>query len=106
METDPTRMSEKLVGLGDVELVGIDDLGEGEPLVVVIRSRMARPTCEGCGGRCGPRGIAPPCRWICRRTAVRFGCGGGSVAGRARTPSVRSLRSLNKTPRSVRLGRC
>ena len=31
METDPTRMSEKLVGLGDVELVGIDDLGEGEP---------------------------------------------------------------------------
>ena len=28
-------MSEKLVGLGDVELVGIDDLGEGEPLVVV-----------------------------------------------------------------------
>ena len=35
-------MSEKLVGLGDVELVGIDDLGEGEPLVVVIRSRMAR----------------------------------------------------------------
>ena len=56
METDPTRMSEKLVGLGDVELVGIDDLGEGEPLVVVIRSRMARPTCEGCGGRVWSKG--------------------------------------------------
>ncbi len=56
METDPTRMSEKLVGLGDVELVGIDDLGEGEPLVVVIRSRMARPTCEGCGGSVWSKG--------------------------------------------------
>ena len=56
METDPTRMSEKLVGLGDVELVGIDDLGEGEPLVVVIRSRMARPTCEACGGRVWSKG--------------------------------------------------
>ena len=43
METGPARISEKLVGLGDVKLVGIDDLGEGEPLVVVIRSRIERP---------------------------------------------------------------
>lgn len=34
----PARMCELLVGLGDVDLVGIDDAGEDEPLVVVIRS--------------------------------------------------------------------
>ena len=28
MEADPTRMCEKLVGLGDVDLVGINDPGE------------------------------------------------------------------------------
>ena len=50
MEADPTRMCELLVGLGEVELVGIDDAGEGEPLVVVIRSRKRRPTCEACSG--------------------------------------------------------
>ena len=49
METDPTRMSELLVGLGEVDLVGIDDLGEGAPLEVVIRSRKPRPLCGGCG---------------------------------------------------------
>ena len=50
MEADPTRMREKLVGLGEVDLVGINDSGEGTPSEVVIRSRMARPSCEGCGG--------------------------------------------------------
>ena len=39
-------MCELVVGLGDVELVGVDDAGEGAPLVVVIRSRKARPVCE------------------------------------------------------------
>ena len=50
MEADPTRMCEKLVGLGDVDLVGIDvdlvginDSGEGAPLEVVIRFRKPRP---------------------------------------------------------------
>ena len=56
METDPTRMCEKLVGLGDVALVGIDDAGDG-PLGVVIRSRKARPTCGGCGGRVWSKGF-------------------------------------------------
>ena len=50
MECDPARMCEKLVGLGEVDLVGINDLGGDGPLVVVIRSRKPRPTCEGCGG--------------------------------------------------------
>ena len=48
METDPTRMCELLVGLGEVDLVGIEEAGVG-PLVVVIRSRTPRPVCEGCG---------------------------------------------------------
>ena len=56
MEADPTRMCELLVGLGDVELVGIDDLGERGPLEVVIRSGKHRPVCEGCGGRVWSKG--------------------------------------------------
>ena len=38
METDPTRMCELLVGVGEVELVGIDDaggrgtVGSGDPV--------------------------------------------------------------------------
>ena len=50
MECDPTRMCELLVGLGEVDLVGIDDGGEGAPLVVVIRSRKPRPVCGACDG--------------------------------------------------------
>ena len=46
----PARMCEKLVGLGEVDLVGINDLGEGARLEVVIRSRKARPLCESCSG--------------------------------------------------------
>ena len=46
----PARMCEKLVGLGDVDLVGINDSGEGAPLEVVIGSRKPRPSCEACGG--------------------------------------------------------
>ena len=42
MEADPCAMCEKLVGLGEVDLVGINDLGEEAPLEVVIRSRKAR----------------------------------------------------------------
>ena len=41
MESDPTRMIKLLVGLGDVELVGINDAEDG-PLEVVIRSRTVR----------------------------------------------------------------
>ena len=43
-------MCEKLVGLGEVDLVGINDPGEGAPLGVVIGSRKARPVCVACGG--------------------------------------------------------
>ena len=56
METDPTRMCELLVGLGDVDLEGVNDLGEGVPLEVVIRSRRPRPMCEACGGQVWSKG--------------------------------------------------
>ena len=52
----PARMCELLVGLGEVDLVGINDSGEGAPLEVVIRSRKARPVCEACGGRVWSKG--------------------------------------------------
>ena len=50
MEVDPTRMCELLVGLGDVEVVGVDDEA-GELLGVHVRGRAPRPDCDGCGGR-------------------------------------------------------
>ena len=56
MEADPTRMCELLVGLGEVDLVRINDSGEGAPLEVMIRSRKARPVCEACGGRVWSKG--------------------------------------------------
>ena len=49
MEHDPRRVSELLVGLGDVEVLGVDDK-TGEPLRVRVRCRAARPPCSGCGG--------------------------------------------------------
>jgi transposase len=49
VEYDPTRVCERLVGLGDVEVLGIDD-ETGEPLRVHIRKQTPRPACERCGG--------------------------------------------------------
>ncbi len=49
MECDPTRVCELIVGLGDVEVLGVDDEA-GAPLGVPIRRRAARPPCSGCGG--------------------------------------------------------
>ena len=70
MEYDPTRMCEMLVGLGDVEVLGIEDK-EGAPLRVRIRRRVPRPPCGGVrravvvrrgatGGAGGPPRVRPP----------------------------------------------
>ena len=48
MEVNPTRICELIVGLGDVEVVGVDD-APGGPLALHIRTR-ALPACGGCGG--------------------------------------------------------
>ena len=46
METDGRRMCEVLVGLGEVDLVGVEELA-GDRLRVTIRSRGPRPLCGG-----------------------------------------------------------
>ena len=46
------------MGLGDVEVLGVDDEA-GEPLGVHIRRRAARPDCGGCGGALWSDGERP-----------------------------------------------
>ena len=49
MEYDPSRMCELLVGLGDVEVLGVDEV-VGKPLRFHVRCGALRPACSGCGG--------------------------------------------------------
>ena len=58
MECDPTRVCELLVGLGDVEVLGVDD-EQNAPLGVHIRRRARRPRCGGCGGPLWSNGERP-----------------------------------------------
>ena len=58
METDGRRMCELLVGLGEVDLVGVEELA-GDRLRVTIRSRGPRPVCGQCGGRVWSKGDQP-----------------------------------------------
>ena len=92
MEVDPTRVCELLVGLGDVEVLGVDDEA-GEPLRVHIRRRAPRPACERCGGPLwsdGERSVAlvdlpafgRPVRLVWHKRRWRCpdrGCGAGTV---------------------------
>lgn len=48
MEIDPIRMCELLVGLPDVDIVGVDD-PEPRRLVVTVTPRESRPVCGRCG---------------------------------------------------------
>ncbi len=50
MEINPTRMCELLVGLGEVSVLGVEDVA-GLPLVVHIESRADQGWCPGCGVR-------------------------------------------------------
>ena len=49
METDPIRVCELLVGLPDVNVLGVDDSGTDAPLRLHIETRGPRPVCEVCG---------------------------------------------------------
>ena len=51
-------MCEVLVGLGEVDLVGVEELS-GDRLRVTIRSRGPRPVCGECGGRVWSKGDQP-----------------------------------------------
>ena len=57
MESNPTRVCELIVGLGDVEVLGVVD-EPGGPLGVHIGTRR-RPVCGGCGGAVWSKGSAP-----------------------------------------------
>jgi transposase len=48
VETDATRMCELLVGLGDVDVLGVDDMS-GEFVEVTVRTRTNRVFCSECG---------------------------------------------------------
>ena len=54
---NPTRICELLVGLGEVEVLGVDD-ETGAPLAVHIRTRR-RPACGRCGGAVWSKGTSP-----------------------------------------------
>ena len=48
METDPTRMREPLVGLPDVNVLGVDDVTSG-PLRIHVELRTQVVGCPHCG---------------------------------------------------------
>ncbi len=48
MEIDATRMCRLLVGLPDVNVLGVGHDRDGR-LVIAIESRIERPACESCG---------------------------------------------------------
>ena len=55
---EPTLMCRALVGLVDVEVVGV--IGWTVPLQVHIASRVPRPACVACGTAAGgPAGLRP-----------------------------------------------
>ena len=56
---EPTRMNEILVGLGGVNVTGVEDI-PGKPLRVRIRRKQPRPLCGGCAGRVWAHGK----RWV------------------------------------------
>lgn len=50
METNATRMCERLVGLPDVNVLAVDDQPDA-PIVVHIEARLDQVWCPSCGGR-------------------------------------------------------
>ena len=105
MEADPTRMCELLIGLGEVDLVRVNDSGEGTPLEVVIRCRKPRPSCEACGGRVWSEGYRSV-------VLVDLSVFGRLVWQRRRKPRWTcpnpecEARSFIQDPRLVQSGRC
>jgi transposase len=49
VETDPIRVCELIVGLPNVNVLGVEDLGVGRPLRLHIETRGSRPVCRECG---------------------------------------------------------
>ncbi len=64
MESDPTRMCDLLVGLPDVDVIGVDAPVPGQ-LVVAVEARESRPTCDRCQSSA----------WVKDRRAIDLGRG-------------------------------
>ena len=88
MESNPTHICELLVGLGDVDVLGVVDEPDA-PLVVHIGTRR-RPPCGGCGGVVWSKGSAAvrlvdlpafgrPVRLVWRKRRWRCPAGGCEV---------------------------
>ena len=104
MEVDPTRVCELLLGLGDVEVLGVDD-DVGAPLRVHIRRQTSRPVCEVCGGPLwsdGERAVELVDLPAFGRPARLCGTSGG---GAAHSRAVRRAQSPSRTPRLRRSAR-
>ena len=56
MERDSKRIAEILVGLSDINLIGVEE-NAGEPLRIHIESRASRPLCPSCEGRVHQNGL-------------------------------------------------
>ena len=100
MELDPTRMCELLVGLPDVDVIGVDQPEPGE-LIVMVEAREVRPSCSRCATVAWvkdrrevdlvdlPRLVRPwSCGWSGLAGRVR-GCGAGLDHGRSNNPTSR-----------------
>ena len=82
MEIDPTVMYELLVGLGNVDVVGVDDVAD-EPIRVHVETRQPRPDCGRCGDPGGGQGaVLWPSWWICVCSAGLHVWCGASTGGR------------------------
>ena len=67
METNATRMCALLVGLPDVNVIGVED-DKGQPLRVHIETIATITGCSGCGTRAWSKGLRSPLgRWRVRR---------------------------------------
>ncbi|MCY4632881.1 MAG: hypothetical protein OXE75_18635, partial [bacterium] len=88
MESNPTRVCELIVGLGDVDVLGVVDEPDG-PLVAHIETRVRPPCCGGCGGGVwakgrgavglvGRRAFGRPARLVWRKR--RWRCPAGDCA--------------------------
>ena len=63
METDPTAVCELLVGLGDVNVLGVDAVDQDEPIRIHVETRRQRPECERCHALAVVKDGLPPVWW-------------------------------------------
>jgi hypothetical protein len=86
VESNATRVCERLVGLPDVNVLAVDDQ-PGQPLRVHVETRRPRPACVGCGTPARVKG--PPGRRARGSAVLRASGPAGVARGGARLPRLR-----------------